>query len=175
VRTSGKQLQHSAAAASDVEKIANGRRYRKIEDCPMDGAIDVVVRVLQFVTTNNLSAQLVQSQSIALELFVVVRHEAEYLPDRAARSTGQAIEHPLPIPETLQQPGIAELLQLLRGPWLAQPDDFGQLGHAALALATQGDETHASLVSQGAQLQQQIPRLAFHKYIKINLYLRPIA
>jgi hypothetical protein len=66
---------------------------------------------------------------------------------------GQAVKNPLAIAKSQQQTGIAKLLQVLRGPWLAQAQNLRQFGDAAFALRAQRHEAHAGVVTEGTKLQ----------------------
>jgi hypothetical protein len=153
MRATVKQLEHAAAAATDVEKIADGCRNGQVEDRAMDGTIDTLVLPRQHFIVDDFSAQLPQTQPITPERVVLQWHQAEQLAGSSARPPRQGVEHAFPIAESRQQAGVAELLQVLGRAGLAQSDDLGQLRDTALPLGAQRNQAHAHVVAKRAQLQ----------------------
>ena len=73
---------------------------------------------------------------------LVSRHERQQsTPQRRMLTFGRyPVIDKMPVTETLQEPGIAELLQVLRNTRLTLREDAGELRNAALAMRAQRHE-----------------------------------
>ena len=68
---------------------------------------------------------------------------------------GQAIEHPGPLRQPLDQPGIGQKLQMPRDPGLALVQHLGDLPHRQLPIAQQRDQPEPRGLPGGAQRIQE--------------------
>jgi hypothetical protein len=88
-----------------------------------------------------------------------------------ASSRRQPVVNKMAVAKTLEQADGAKLLEVLGDTGLAQPEDPGKFGDAALPLRAKRDDTQPGRVGQGLQMRDELLCNIIHKYINIYLYL----
>ena len=89
-----------------------------------------------------LPAQGPQPIGVGAEAGLILRQQAEQ-PPLGQAAGGQPVVHPLAVAEPFEQPGAAELLQVLRHPRLALPEHLGKLADGQLPLPAQRHDAQA--------------------------------
>ena len=117
-------------------------------------------------------AQFLQALQVAFEIRLVVRELCQQLAQCGGipPARRRPVIHEMPVPETLQEPGVAQDFQLLRDARLALREDVGEFRNAAFAAQAKRGEAQPHRVRDGLQLRQALLRVRGHKNINKNLY-----
>src|SRR5260221_5145622 len=144
-------LEHPSGAGADIEQLARLARGHEVEERPLDLALIDIERA-DLSPLRGIGAEigrgrfgarpldLIEPLSIQRDDRIVVRDEpGEETRQRArSRAPGEPIENPAAFTQTVQQPGIAQQLQVTRYPGLALPEDCGELADGELAAPAKG-------------------------------------
>jgi hypothetical protein len=94
-----------------------------------------------------------EALAIPGEAVLIRRQEIEDLAcDAPARAIAmQPIEHPAALRQPVEQPGIAELLEMARNPGLALAEDLGELADGELAMGAERHQAQARRLRRSPQ------------------------
>ncbi len=180
-------LEHAPRTGADIEEVAQPFRREQRLQRPLDLALGDVERA-DAVPLRRVGAEISRRLGGALmldggealaiegERGVGLRHQFDQEPRQLAcpRPPGRAIEHPGALAEAVEQPGIAEQLQVPRHARLALPEDVGKLADREFALGAQHKQAKPGGLRRCAQPHQQLVH-ALHPliitYIGISLYI----
>ena len=111
-----------------------------------------------------LSTQCTESFEVALVGGLIIGQQRKQAAafGRLLLAKGHAVIHEVAVTEALEQPGIAELLEMLRNARLALHHDLGQFRHCALTPHAQRQQAQPNRVSEGLEMRDQLFGTGFH-------------
>ena len=174
-------FEHAPGSSADVEQIARVRRGDEVDKRRLDFALVDIERadsvplrcVLAKIGGGKIGtllldcAQALQIESDGRIIFIA---GPDQLTRQRPRRTGlaQAIEDPAAFAEAIEQPGLAQQLEMTRHARLALPEDLGQFADGQFPAGAQHGEPQPGRLGHRAQRCQQM----FHcqQDIQISLY-----
>ena len=143
-------LEHAAGAGAEIKQIADSVTAKRFEDRRLNLAL-VDMKRANLVPLLGIGAEIgvggfgalalhrVEPRLVERDCRIVTRHGGANLPRQigGAAARRQPIMDPGPLAEPVEQPGIAQQLQMARNPRLALAEDVGELGHCQLALGAE--------------------------------------
>ena len=165
-------FEHAPGSGPDVEQVARLGSGDDVDERRLDFALVDIERA-DAMPARGVFAEIGAGEIGALPLDRAQALEIEHdrriglaagrdqMPGEGVGRTrlAQAIEDPAALAETVEQPGLAQQLQVTRYARLALPEDLGQLADGQFAAGTQHEEPQPGRLGHRAQCSHQM----FHR------------